>query len=269
MVAILLPALSYHPLVATELWQFRFSHYNEKARWALDFKGWSHRRHTLVPGLHLGTMLRRTGQMKTPVLNVDGEMIADSTAIIAWLEEHRPEPRLYPSDPAERRRALELEEWFDEEAGPRIRRLVYHHLMGAPPCCERFSTAGAPPRTKALFRVLGPVLRPVMRWNMKIDAERVAEADGMLDTIFGEVERQVGPSGFMVGDRFTVADLTAASILANVVRPDDYPYTWTPSPPSFSAVAARYEDHPAAHWVRRVNLRHRSPSAELLQGGVS
>jgi glutathione S-transferase len=249
--------------VLTELWQFRFSHYNEKARWALDFKGWPHRRRTLVPGLHVATMIRKTGQPKTPVLFVDDEVIADSSAIIAWLEREQPEPALYPDDPEQRRRALDLEEWLDEEAGPRIRRLVYHHLMGEPRCCERFSTAGARPRTKAVFRGLGPVLRPIMRWNMKIDAERVAEADAMLDSIFDRVDAEIGPSGFLVGERFGVADLTAASILANLVHPESYPYPWTTAPRSFEALQRRYADHPTTEWVRRIYDEHRSPSAEV------
>lgn len=84
----------------------------------------------------------------------------------------------------------------------------------------------------------------------------------MMDAIFDKVATELGASSFLVGERFTVADLTAASILANIVRPDDYPYPWTPAPPSFAALAARYEDHSATHWVRRLYARHRSPSAE-------
>ena len=35
------------------LWHFTFSHFAEKARWALDFKGVPHVRRALVPGLGL------------------------------------------------------------------------------------------------------------------------------------------------------------------------------------------------------------------------
>ena len=59
------------------------------------------------------------------MLELDGRCIGDSTSIIAGLEERYPEPALYPADPGERRRALELEEFFDEELGPYIRRLVW------------------------------------------------------------------------------------------------------------------------------------------------
>ena len=43
------------------LWQFKYSHYNEKARWALDFKRIPHRRRSLLPGLHIPPILWMTG----------------------------------------------------------------------------------------------------------------------------------------------------------------------------------------------------------------
>ena len=43
------------------------------------------------------------------MLELDGRAIGDSTAIIATLEEYRPEPALYPADAEERARALALD----------------------------------------------------------------------------------------------------------------------------------------------------------------
>ena len=50
------------------LFQFRASHFTEKARWALDWKGIPHVRHMLLPGPHLPRMLWMTGQQQVPVL---------------------------------------------------------------------------------------------------------------------------------------------------------------------------------------------------------
>jgi glutathione S-transferase len=50
------------------LHQFVASHYNEKARWALDWKGVAHRRITYFPGPHALAMRRLSGQTATPVL---------------------------------------------------------------------------------------------------------------------------------------------------------------------------------------------------------
>src|SRR5580765_6079756 len=111
------------------LWQFRFSHFNEKARWALDWKRVPHTRSSLLPGWHFPQILWMTGQKALPALVLGGKPIADSTRIIATLETYRPDPRLYPSDEADRRRALELEDFFDEQLGPHIRRAFFHVLL--------------------------------------------------------------------------------------------------------------------------------------------
>jgi hypothetical protein len=63
------------------LWQFRYSHYNEKVRWALDFKRIAHERRSLLPGLHIPRVVWMTGQKAVPVLVIDGRSIADSTFV--------------------------------------------------------------------------------------------------------------------------------------------------------------------------------------------
>src|SRR5229473_725889 len=80
-------SMEQHPV----LWHFTFSHFNEKARWALDYKGIRHVRHPLVPGFHASTVRRMTGQTAMPVLQMNGRTIHDSTRIIAALEEASPE----------------------------------------------------------------------------------------------------------------------------------------------------------------------------------
>src|SRR5262245_2293519 len=77
------------------LWHIPLSHYSEKVRWALDYKGIAHRRRVLGAN-YLIRVWRATGQGKLPVLWLGGRAIADSTRIISVLEEHRPEPPLYP-----------------------------------------------------------------------------------------------------------------------------------------------------------------------------
>jgi glutathione S-transferase len=120
------------------LWHIAISHYSEKARWALDYKEVPHtRRAVSVPGLHIpaAKLLTRGASSTFPVLEIDGQRIGDSTEIIAVLEGTFPEPPLYPADPVQRRRALELEDFFDEELGPHIRLLAFHELGKDP---ERF-----------------------------------------------------------------------------------------------------------------------------------
>jgi glutathione S-transferase len=80
------------------LHQFASSHFNEKARWALDWKGIPHRRRTHLPGPHAPALQRLSGQRATPVLVIDGDVIAGSAAILAALDARFPERPLLPAD---------------------------------------------------------------------------------------------------------------------------------------------------------------------------
>src|ERR1043166_1703956 len=128
------------------LWQITISHYNEKARWALDCKGIDHVRRAPLPGMHIPIALWLTGgaHFTFPVLELDGKRIGDSTAVIAALEERYPEPALYPEDPAERARALELEDFFDEEAGPYMRQAIFHELVNEPEMFGELAAGSVP-----------------------------------------------------------------------------------------------------------------------------
>ena len=138
------------------LWHIPFSHYSEKARWALDYKGIAHRRRVLGSN-YLIRVWRATGQGKLPVLWLDGRAIADSTRIIAALEEHYPEPPLYPREAAARQRALALEDDLDETLGPALRAAVVTPLFRHDPdTALRMLTTGM--GSKAY-----PGLRPLLR----------------------------------------------------------------------------------------------------------
>lgn len=124
------------------LWQIDISHYSEKVRWALEYKGVPHVRRTPLPGTHIpiALFLTRGAQPTFPVLQMDGRTIGDSTAIIAALEARHLDQPLYPSKPEERLRALELEDWFDENLGPYARLLAFHELIQEP---EIFATVAS------------------------------------------------------------------------------------------------------------------------------
>src|SRR5438270_8288777 len=93
------------------LWQLKVSNFNEKARWALDYKRVPHRRKAATPGPHAKIAERLTGGRTFPILVIDGEAIGDSTRIIATLERRYPDHPLYPSDQEQREYALGLEEY--------------------------------------------------------------------------------------------------------------------------------------------------------------
>src|SRR5262250_1567140 len=94
----------------TVLWHFPISHFNEKVRWALDWKRIPHVRHALGVG-YLPRAVWATGRPTLPILFLGAQAIGDSTHIIEALEGYQSDPPLYPHTAADRRRALELEDF--------------------------------------------------------------------------------------------------------------------------------------------------------------
>jgi glutathione S-transferase len=90
------------------LYQFTFSHYCEKARWALDCKGVRYKAVNLLPGLHVKVANKLAPGPALPVMVLDdGKAIQDSTAIISFLDERYVDRPLAPRDCEQAREALE------------------------------------------------------------------------------------------------------------------------------------------------------------------
>ncbi len=87
------------------------------------------------------------------------------------------------------------------------------------------------------------------------------------------LEDEIGPSGYLVGEHFTVADLTAAALLYPVARPPEFPYPLVADPPdSALEFLDPLAQRPGGRWVAEMYHRHRnvSPqptSARVLVGG--
>ncbi len=246
------------------LWHIPVSHFNEKVRWALDYKGVPTERRAPPPGAHMAVALWLTrGRGKTfPVLQVDGRTISDSTAIIAALEELYPEPALYPGDPAERSRALGLEDFFDEELGSHSRLLAFHELRKSDESLQQFTAGILPERLASNPRVLGAAARggalfTQARYRVGSDAA-ADEARAKIAAAFDRLEAELakGSGDYLVGDRFSVADLTAAALFVPVVGPEQGPEL-PDAPEPYERFRASLRERPGFRWVEEMFARHR------------
>src|SRR5271163_2602467 len=208
------------------LWHIVVSHFSEKARWALDYKSVEHERRAPPPGMHMPIVyiLSRGRAITLPMLELDGERIVDSTAIIAALERRFPEPALYPQDPDERRRALELEDWFDEQLGPYVRRLAFYELRRDADLLLEIGAQAAPALAAGLGRALVPYSRLFTGLRYRAaDAVHAEQARTKILAGLDRLEAALGDREYLIGGRFTVADLTAAALLYPLVRPSQAP----------------------------------------------
>jgi glutathione S-transferase len=245
------------------LHQFARSHFNEKARWALDWKGVPHERVTHLPGPHAPRMLRLSGATSTPVLVLGGAVVSGSARIVDALERRFPERPLYPADPSLRERALGIQERFDREVGPAVRTVVFSALIEEPRYVRRVFGEGRSPLLLAIYAATFPLVRPVMaRANGVTDPAGIMRAFDTTARALDEVAKEVAATGRLAGEAFCVADLACASLLAILADPDHPDMAFPrPMPERVAALLTRFAPHPALAWVRDQYRLHRSRPA--------
>jgi glutathione S-transferase len=251
------------------LWHIKISNYNEKVRWALDYKGVRHRRRDPLPGAHMLVALALTRRVATfPVLELERRTIGDSTRIIAALEECYPDPPLYPADPEERRHALELEEFFDENLGHDVRRVVFAELLQHPEVMRSRAAEMTTPRQGRVLAAGLPAFAAMLRRRYSINEHAAGQSLLKVRAALCLIDDRLDGRDHLVGDDFTVADLTAAALLAPLLSPPQLPYR-TPStafPPRLAAIADELCALPAGQWILRTYASYRPASMEVGHG---
>jgi glutathione S-transferase len=119
-----------------------------------------------------------------PAIEDEGFRLADSTAIIHYMERKHPSPALLPSDRRELGTALFLDAWAGSELFQRMVRPIFHN------------------------QIVAPKIRNTPGDQAAIDAamdEAAPEAFGYLEGL--------NPGTFLVGNGLTIADLAVVSNL--------------------------------------------------------
>ena len=137
-----------------------------------------------------GDFLKRSPLGRIPALDDEqGRSLADSTVIAEYLEERFPSPPLFPRDPYDRARVRWFDEYADGGMGPSLTGKVFFQ------------------------RVISAKL-------MRNAADERVVASGLAEvpTYFTYLERELGGSEYLVGGRFTLADVSVMSQLVNLAH---------------------------------------------------
>lgn len=125
---------------------------------------------------------------KMPALK-DGDFgISDSTAIVVYLETKQPEPCMIPTDAEGRARAI----WFDEFA----------------------DTIAAAAAGKVFFnKIVAPRFL-----KKECDDALVAQGEAEFGPVCDYLESVIPASGYLIGDAFSLADISAATNFVNAAH---------------------------------------------------
>ncbi len=191
-----------------------FSHYCEKARWALDRGGVAYEERGHLP-LFAWIPALRAGRGRTvPSLITPQGSFADSTDILRWVDRMSGAPPLLDGGEVDA-----LEDEYDRRLGPHTRLLAYSFLL--PALRDRLDQAQGVPRAEIVAaKLLAPVVRMMMERLLRLDDAAVVRSRGKVDAIFDAVGARLADGRrYLCGDRFTGADLTFAALATPVILP--------------------------------------------------
>ena len=248
---------------AVRLITIGFSHYCEKARWAVDRMGVKYTEDSHAPLAHWPAALRASGQRTVPVLVTDDGVFADSTDILKYADPFLPEAaRLFPEEEGARREVMEVEEFVDREIGPRVRRWVYAWLLDEPimrPMFERAMT----PAERRMAPVLMPVIVAGIRRGLKITPALRESQLEKIKTSFATLAPRLAERKFLAGDSFSAADLALAALAGPALGVENHPVEH-PHPDSLPArmreQAEELRDTPVGRHVLELYRNERKKS---------
>ena len=242
------------------------SHFCEKARWALDRAGIDYVEQPHLQLVHILAARQAGGGSTVPVFVTDeGDALGESAAILRWADERVPDDRrLYP--PGELGlEAAAVEARLDRGLGPDGRLWLYHETLPVVRELEPWALAGIPRWERRLFRAGAPALGFALRRFLGVDAHSAATALERVEDVFDEMAGRLSDGRpFLLGERFTAADLTFASLAAPALLPTAYGSPLPPPsvlPESTARVVNRLRAHPAGLFADRLYAEERARPA--------
>jgi glutathione S-transferase len=140
------------PKLRLKLYVVHGSHPCAAVMKALELKGLEYSVVEWPPPLQVPMQRMIFGGRTVPGLQIDGEKVQGSRAIMRRLDELVAEPRLYPTDPAQRARVVDAERWGDEIFQPIGRELIWAAMVHSPDAMVSYSE-------RSKIRLPAPVVR--------------------------------------------------------------------------------------------------------------
>jgi glutathione S-transferase len=195
--------------MAIKLYGTKPSPPSHTARLMLERKGLEHKTIWLLPGLHPALLRTRGFRGGTvPAMKLDGRKLQESREISRALEELKPDPPLFPSDPQERLAVEEAERWGDEVLQDVPRRIVRWLSVHRPETRTMIAREIGVPLPRFAAWINAPSARYMAN---KVDSDQeIQNAVAAVPEVLGHVDELIA-EGVVGGDQPNAADLQIAT----------------------------------------------------------
>jgi glutathione S-transferase len=135
---------------------------------------------------------------------------------------------------------------------------LYYWLLAYPDFIRYCFTHPMPRMKQQIFSLLYPILRYKIYQTYVVSTAKVERAKREFDIAMSEIEIKLKQRQYLVGEQFTRADLSVASMLSLLVMPAEHPFPWREIPdPQARAFYDEYQKHPVVEWVTKMYRDHR------------
>ena len=228
----------------------------------MDYLGVAYQLKIIPPGPHsaIAQKLGAPGS-SLPFLVHGDEVIQGSSLIIDWAQKRAAAGNHGLNPDKEQTEAETIERRLDDVTGLHIRRMYYSEaLVKYPKTVKPVFDKGLSLIHSIMLTFMWPVVRKRMINLMDLGTEQGIESKKIVESELDWLDGVLADGReYLVGDRFSRVDITAASLLAPLVTPPEHPtYANIVIPPGLKLDVVRWEKRPALMWVKEIYARHRA-----------
>lgn len=237
-----------------------YSHYCERARWALDYCGVPYTEAGHAPFFHAYHNHRAGAMRSVPALATPQGVINGSDQIMTFAHQSVTSPvSLYPEH--QERSIRSWESRFDKGFGIKSRVWAYIYLQDAPELIHDILSQGSPSEYRLLKPVVPQVLKSIARLY-KAYPQRLKRIEAELEALLDQCDFMLKDQRpFFMGADFSAVDITLAALAGILVLPPEYGFRYPELqlyPKAMQQRILQWRERPVGQYILRMYANHRT-----------